>query len=300
MATVYDIVTEKIVKELEKGTIPWRKPWIDVRSTINGEAVLQQNLFTRKPYRGINSLLTMLSPFNSPFWVSQGELRKRGIVIKRGEEKNYTPIIYFNWRSKEEIRKANEAGDPKAPCFAKFFKAWNAEQLDNVDQFIPELDKLDIKNNFPLEQAEEIVSKYKDCPSIRAGGDKASYSPLTDLVSMPFIETFNSPEDYHGTLFHELVHSTGHTGRLNRESVANLATFGSELYSKEELIAEIGSCFLCATAGISSPKLLENSAAYIDGWLGKLKKDSRLVMSAAQQAQKAVDYILQVELQKFD
>ena len=296
MATVYDIITQQIVEALEKGTVPWKKPWSTANPTINGVPVLNQNLFTKKPYRGVNWLLTALSPYASPFWIPRGEIKKRKLTIRKDE--HYTPIIYFKWRSKEEIAKANAEGKAVAPCFARFFQAWNAEQLDGVEGLLPELDKPEEKDHKPIQKAVDVVEVYNNKPEIRHIEERAYYNALGDFINMPEIKTFASPEAYHGTLFHELVHSTGHKKRLSRDTLTDYAPFGSVTYSKEELVAEIGSCFLCSTVGIETPETFENSAAYIDGWLSKIRKDSRLVLSAAQQAQKAVDEILQAKLDK--
>ena len=298
MATVYDVITQQIVESLEKGTVPWKKPWNSGLPTIDGKPVLNQNLFTKNPYRGVNWLLTALSPFSSPFWVPRGEIRKRSLSIKEGEK--YTPIVYFKWRSEEDIAKEAARGRVVAPCFARFFKVWNIEQLDGVDlETIPQLDSIDRKEHKPIQEAIQLVDQYKDKPTIQHKEDgRAYYNATRDFINMPDIGLFDSPEEYHGTLFHELVHSTGHKSRLSRESLTDYSPFGSVSYSKEELIAEIGSCFLCSTVGIATPETFQNSAAYIEGWLGKIKKDSRLVLSAAQQAQKAVDAILQTKLKK--
>lgn len=120
---------------------------------------------------------------------------------------------------------------------------------------------------------------------------KAYYHPLQDIVNVPPLKDFPNPAEHYSTLFHEMVHSTGHKNRLNREGIKGLASFGSETYSKEELIAELGASMLCGVAGIDNDTI-ENSASYIQSWLKALKNDKTLIVSAAQQAQKAVDYIL--------
>jgi antirestriction protein ArdC len=135
------------------------------------------------------------------------------------------------------------------------------------------------------------VDGYRGAPEIAGGHDAAYYSPTVDLVCMPDLDRFRSSEDYYATLFHELIHSTGHASRLGRDCLQNPAPFGSPDYSREELIAEFGAAFLCGHAGIF-PRVTENQAAYIDGWLRVLKQDRRLLPIAASQAQKAADWIL--------
>ena len=132
-------------------------------------------------------------------------------------------------------------------------------------------------------------------PAIRHGLDRAFYSPAADSVGMPSPERFDTPENYYNVLFHELTHSTGHESRLNRKGVSGTdgqwAGFGSQSYSKEEMVAEMGAAFLCGQAGIVE-RTIDNSAAYLRSWLERLKNDCRLVVQAAAQAQKAADFIL--------
>ena len=130
-----------------------------------------------------------------------------------------------------------------------------------------------------------------DRPAVEDKEARAYYRPAIDLVNVPAIRYFESGEEYYSTLFHELAHSTGHAKRLNREGVNEVAAFGTAIYSKEELIAEMSAAYLCASCGIEQ-KTLNNSAAYIGGWLRKLKDDKRLVVFAAAAAQKAADFIL--------
>ena len=130
-----------------------------------------------------------------------------------------------------------------------------------------------------------------NAPVIHYGGSKAFYSPLTDLITLPSPELFASAEAFYATKFHECLHATGHPSRLNRESIAETAPFGSPTYAAEELIAEMGAAFLCAQAEFS-PAVITNQAAYIQGWLATLRSDKRLVVIAAAQAPRAADYIL--------
>lgn len=142
---------------------------------------------------------------------------------------------------------------------------------------------------FPIESAEEIVKGMPNPPAFEQDA-RAAYIPSKDTVTMPSRTAFQSQAEYYSTLFHELVHSTGHAKRLGREGLEKLQPFGSEDYSKEELVAEMGSAMLCGVAGIDQ-STLANSAAYLKTWIERLKSDSRLVVSAASAAQKAADYI---------
>ena len=128
-------------------------------------------------------------------------------------------------------------------------------------------------------------------PTITHGNQIAAYSASIDTVMMPNRNQFHRVEGYYSTLFHELVHSTGHRNRLHRPAVHDI-NFGSEKYSKEELIAEIGAAFLCGHTGIENQKTLENTSAYVKSWVEKLENDKKLIVTAASAAQKAVDYIV--------
>jgi antirestriction protein ArdC len=173
-----------------------------------------------------------------------------------------------------------------------------------VNQNFPRLEVKDVHNalgcaGIPAEdissfvgtEAAEIVAGMPEQPAIRHGMKLAYYSPSSDTVGMPERKRFDTQDAYHATLFHELVHSTGHQKRLKRQSIVERNGFGSDPYCKEELIAELGSAFLCGHAGIVE-RTIDNSAAYLEGWLNQLKEDKTLIVYAAAQAQKAADFIL--------
>jgi antirestriction protein ArdC len=142
----------------------------------------------------------------------------------------------------------------------------------------------------PIEECESVVKGMPNAPGV-VQDSRAFYRPSTDTVGMPAISAFNSAEEYYSTLFHELTHSTGHSCRVGREGIMEHNPFGSDDYSKEELVAEMGAAMLCGVAGIES-HTINNSAAYLQTWINRLQSDSRLIVSAASQAQKAADYIL--------
>ena len=169
----------------------------------------------------------------------------------------------------------------------KFYRIFNICQTEGIAE------KLGLGKSghriASIEQCEAIVKGMPNPPAIQQDA-RAWYRPSTDTVGMPARGLFNSPEDYYSTMFHELTHSTGHASRVGREGIEQLNTFGSDSYSKEELVAEMGAAMLCGVAGIEQ-KTISNSAAYLKSWTEVLKSDSRMVVSAASQAQKAADYI---------
>jgi len=158
---------------------------------------------------------------------------------------------------------------------------------------LDKLPKIETHEHDPIEAAERIIAGMPNPPEIQYAGSKAFYSPITDRITLPPRELFTSAEEFYATALHETVHSSGGQKRLARDSIVEAAPFGSPMYSLEELIAEMGAAFLCAEAGIS-PAVIENQAAYIQGWLKKLRDDRKLVIHAAAKAQKAADYILNV------
>jgi antirestriction protein ArdC len=173
----------------------------------------------------------------------------------------------------------------------RYYRVWNIEQCELPDRALEKLPTVETHKHDPIESVERIVSGMPNPPAIEHGGTKAFYSSITDRVTMPPRNLFVSAEEYGSTVLHELTHSTGHRARLARESITEAAEFGSAVYSKEELIAEMGGAYLCAEAGISHA-VIANQAAYVAGWLKKLREDRKLLVHAAAQAQRAADYIL--------
>ncbi|GAH62731.1 unnamed protein product, partial [marine sediment metagenome] len=176
------------------------------------------------------------------------------------------------------------SGEPKKELrFA--LRYYNVFNLDQTTIPLP-----DYGNGKQSKECEDILQNLENFPAIEEGGSVAAYNPVLDALRIPSKRDFKDREKYYSSIFHELIHSTGHETRLNRKDSKGNG-FGDERYSKEELVAEIGASFLCAQCGIEN-KTIDNSAAYIQGWLKRLNNDKTLIISASAQAQKAVDYIL--------
>lgn len=285
---VYEIVTNRIIEIMEqKGDIPWRKPW-----KSSGGA---RNLITKKPYRGINQFLLNCNSYSSPYWLTYKQATDKGGHIRKGEKA--TLVVFWKWinttadaPTSDESRPADNPTINKIPLL-RYYNCFNLEQVDGI----PHPPEEQITHEFsPIERAEQIIDQMQSRPTIHHGGDKASYSPALDQVCMPTREVFNSPEGYYATMFHELAHSTGHYSRLGRKGILEPAYFGSHDYSQEEICAEMTASMVSAFAGIEQ-QTIENSAAYIKGWLSVLKNDKKLAIIAAGQAQKAADYILNLK-----
>jgi antirestriction protein ArdC len=281
MSKVYEVVTDRIIDQLNKGVVPWRKPW-----NTNSGLGQCKNLCSLKPYRGINAFMTALSGYNSPYWLTYNQAKELGANVRAGEKG--IPITYF---MKLEIEDMKTGEDKEIPLM-RYYTVFNVEQIDNL-KLKPEFLFPGVKTNefTPIESCEKIVELMPQKPRIEHDKSQAYYVPSLDYINMPKKELFTSPEEYYSTLFHELTHSTGHESRLKRRDADKVAAFGTAVYSKEELVAEMGSAFLCAKAGIEN-STVNNSAAYIASWLKVLKSDSKLLISAASQAQKSSDFIL--------
>jgi len=273
--TVYQIVTNRIIEELEKGVIPWRKPWAG--------GGLPVNFITKKPYRGVNCLLLWLSDYSEPYFLTFNQVNKLGGSIKPGSKSHI--VVYWNWIDSKTEK--NSKGEPEKIPLLRYYRVFNIQQVSGIEYQSTTRNLSIFEKN---ENCEQVFNHYSNGPRLTHEEQRAYYRESADLVNMPKKETFFSSEEYYATLFHELIHSTGHSSRLNREGVVNVAAFGNEDYSKEELIAETGAAFLCARTGIENITL-ENSVAYIQSWLSVLKKDSRFLINATAHAQKAVDFI---------
>jgi antirestriction protein ArdC len=276
MPSVYEIITEKIIKQLESGVAPWRKPW-----TCQTPA----NLITQKEYRGLNVFTLASQGYPSRFWLSFNQTSKLGGKIRNGEKSS--PVIFWNVGEERKTVTSDGKQDTSRPFLLRYYNVFNYAQTEGIDIPAPLLQET--RTNDAIATCEQIIANMPNPPAFEQSY-KAWYSASSDVVGMPARGLFHSSEEYYATQFHELAHSTGHAKRLHRENFDNPVSFGSDSYSKEELIAEMTAAMLCGTAGIGQ-NTLENSAAYIKTWIARLKSDSRLLVSAASQAQKAADFI---------
>ena len=272
---IYDQVTQRIIALLEKGTVPWRKPW-----TV--QTGLPRNLITQKPYRGINTFLLHAMQYESPFWLTYRQAMELGGHVRKGEKS--CPVVFWKRLELED----KETGERDKIPMLRFYYVFNVAQCEGLKNApAPTAD-------MPASKPEEIITAMPQRPEIKHGMALACYSPGADTVSMPDRIRFDKDAGYFATLFHELIHSTGHPSRLNRSTLTESAGFGSNPYCKEELVAEMGAAFLCGLAGIGET-VLENSAAYVQNWLEQLQNDKKLIVQAAAQAQRATDFILNVK-----
>ncbi len=281
----YEQLRDQILDLLKQGIIPWERDW-------NRLGVKPYNVQSKKAYRGVNIMLLGCQIHESPVWGTYRQWQGKGGYVRKGEK---ATTIYFwkilNQKDENGAPVLDSRGREKKLFFLNTYKVFNACQVEGIElsDYIPTPEDA-LREFTPVEAAQAIVENYKDCPPITHGGDRAYYSQnmfsLEDKIVMPKHEQFKSDEAYYRVLFHELSHSTGSEKRLNRD----MGQMEQE-YSFEELVAELGSCFLSHDAGIEVR--ISNSASYIGGWLKKLKdSDPKFIMQATTKAVASTEYIL--------
>lgn len=274
---IYGMVTERIIGQLESGRIPWHKPWV---SCNNGTF----NRISKKPYSILNRLLLI----HEGEYATYNQWQQLGGKIKKGEKAEF--VVF--WKMQEEIRKDEDGKEyVKQIPLLRYYNVFHISQVEGVKP-------LQIETQFetqPIERAEELLRGYTDREGIKlyiGKSDQAFYNPLTDSITLPEISQFKQAEEFYSTGFHEAIHSTLKACRCNREEENKDTFFGSEGYSKEELVAEIGSAAILNFLGIETPETFRNSAAYIQNWVQVLKNDKKFIVSASSKAEKAVNFIL--------
>jgi antirestriction protein ArdC len=276
---VYAIVTNRIIELLEQGTVPWQKPWTD--------AGVPANLLSKRPYRGINLWLLLSLNYERNLFLTWDQLKKIGGSVKQGEHGH---VVIF-WKTVKKTDAA-EADRQKDVPLLRYYKVFALEQCKDIPEgLVPPLIQ---REHDPMAECEAIINGMPECPPIKFKESKAFYNVGDDYINMPKMKTFKSSQSYYSTLFHELVHSTGSEKRLKRPTITEMSEFGSELYSIEELVAELGAAYLCSFAGILADQIIDNTA-YIKGWLSKLKDDKRFIVRASGYSQRAVDHILNIK-----
>ena len=277
--SVYEMVTERIISQLEQGVIPWERPW-------NGVISGAYNRISKKPYSLLNQMILKFDGEYATFkqWESLGG------HVRKGEK---SEIVVF-WKI-QPVEEEHEDGtkEIKQIPLLRYFNVFHISQVDGVEP----LPKEELHEIEPIVEAENILNNYWNREHItveHTASNKAYYSPARDLIHLPLIEQFKEVNEYYSTAFHETVHSTMKESRCNRaeDRKGKLVAFGSDDYSKEELVAELGSASIMNIIGIETKRSFRNSSAYIQNWLSVLKNDVKFIVSASSRAEKAVKYIL--------
>ena len=278
---VFQLVTERIVNELEHGVIPWRKPWV----SLNCGAY---NCITGRRYGTLNQMLLL---HDGPY-ASLQQWNRLGGTVKKG---SVSETVTF-WKVPEEDaetepeKTSDETREKKRPVL-RYYRVFHISQVAGIKEqdIIP--GTMEFNLHADAEQVFQNYLEFEDVILEQAVSDRAYYSPEKDLIHLPARSQFQDQSLYYSTVFHEACHSTGHAKRIGRAGVLR-PDFGSERYSKEELIAEIGAACMLRTLGIDTTESINNSAAYIDGWLSAIRDNRFMVAAAAGQAEKAVRFIL--------
>lgn len=289
-------VTNEIIAELQQGKAIWQKPWSSYG--------LPKNYGSGRPYEGFNAFylhhVTEKNNYRAPYFITFKQAQELGGRVKKGQKG--TPIVYWKiFEAKEKEQPVDLAAEGKdRPCtrFVPFlWTVFNIDQVEGVDFQLPTVPE----RSGPqiLEACQQVVDGFpQPSPKVLHGGTQAYYAPVKDIVQMPDPRRFVSSEAYHATLFHELIHATGHPTRLNRFAPEETtARFGDEAYSREELVAEMGASFLCAFTGIKEA-VFQNSVAYLQGWISRLQEDKTMIIYAGTKAFKAASYILDLKAEK--
>lgn len=276
---VYEMVTARIIEQLEKGQIPWERPWTGVRSGAF-------NRVSKKSYSLLNQMLLK----HDGEYASFKQWQELGGKVRKGEKSEI--VVFWKWLEVAETKEDGEIEIKNIP-YLKYINVFHISQVDGVEP----LPKEELNEIEPIEHAEKVLADYWERESIRVEhtrSNKAYYSPTRDLIHLPLFEQFITASEYYSTAFHESVHSTMKANRCNREEErkGKLVAFGSEDYSKEELVAEIGSASLMNIIGIETNHSFRNSTAYIQSWIKVLKNDVKFIVSASSRAEKAVEYIM--------
>ena len=276
MKDTYTLITDRIIAELENGTVPWHKPWTCAQPAISHT--------TGKAYSLLNQLL--LGGRGGEYLTFQ-QAQKEGGRVKKGEKASM--VVFWKWLKIED----EDTGAEKEVPFLRYFSVFHVDQCEGISPRFRASEPLIITPAQANDAAEDIIADYLQRSGVKLisrESSEAFYRPATDTVVLPLRSQFADTAEYYSTAFHELTHSTGHHSRLNR--ITETARFGSAPYSKEELCAELGASFLVNHLGLETASSFRNNAAYIEHWLSVLKEDKRLLVTAAGQADKAVHLIL--------
>lgn len=281
---IYTTVTQKIISDLEKGDLTWRKPW---NSKNLGGNVMRPLRHNDIAYTGINTILlwsvAVDRGFTSPYWMTFKQASDMKAHVRKGERGS--PVVFASKYEKEEAAADGESTIKEVP-FLKQYTVFNANQIEGLSEAFNRVAQNDAVKK---EKRVDLLEQFFSATQAKVfTGTKAAYFIGPDKIEMPPFEAFDDAVSYYGTLAHETTHWTRHPSRLNRDF--NRKKWGDEGYAKEELVAELAACFLGADLGYE-PVTREEHAAYIQSWLSELQNDKRFIFQAASYAQKAVEYL---------
>lgn len=282
---VREKITMKIVEHLEAGARPWFSPWNAKHAAGSISRPLRSS---GVPYQGVNVLSLWVNAdsagYASPYWLTYKQAQELGGNVRKGE--HGSPVVYSSTWEKTDQTEDGEETKQKIP-FLREYTVFNAEQCDGLPAHYRELVPVD--HSTPQERIGAADAFFaRTGARIDNGGNRAFYSLTEDRIQLPDFPQFRDSESYYAVLAHEMTHWTRHPSRLNRD--LGRKKWGDEGYALEELVAEIGSAYLCADLGIS-PEVREDHSSYIGAWLKILKEDKSAIFTAASHASKAAEYL---------
>ncbi len=284
---VYQMVTDRVIEQMQQGIIPWHQPWIGVAGAIN--------YVSRKPYSQLNQFLLG----REGEWLTFNQVKDCGGSVKKGVKASFV-VFYQMTVKKVEVNVENENGEvekqerEKQIPVLRYYNVFHIDDCEGIESKNKQTEQGELLQ--PVERAEKVINEYVQREGLTFHNQQPSadayYRPSTDTVVVPMLKQYEIVEEYYSTTFHELTHSTMHPDRCNRRQDGAIAAFGGEDYSREELVAELGSAMLCKQVGIDCEKAFKNSVAYIQSWMKALKNDNKAIVWAAARAEKAAKYIM--------
>ena len=284
---VYQMVTDRVIEQMQQGIIPWHQPWVGVAGAIN--------YVSRKTYSQLNQFLLG----REGEWLTFKQVKACGGSVKKGVKASFV-VFYQMTVKKVEVDVKNENGEvekqerEKQIPVLRYYNVFHIDDCEGIESKNKPTEQGEQLQ--PVERAEKVINGYVQREGLTFQNQQpradAYYRPSTDTVVVPMLKQYEIVEEYYSTTFHELTHSTMHPDRCNRKADMKTAAFGKKDYSREELVAEIGSAMLCTVTGLDCDKAFKNSVAYIQGWLGALKNDNKAIVWAASRAEKAAKYIM--------
>lgn len=287
---VFDVINDRIIRMLDEGIVPWRKPW----RAGTGEHSRPRNVDGR-PYSGINAFHLALLGYSDPRFLTYRKAESLGGSVRKGE--HGAPVVFWKQLVIETENDNGETIKKRVPML-RYFTVFNVEQCDGLDlkplPGAPVAEPVTYDMGLMANTLQDMLDDMPNAPKVtHRAQDRAYYTPALDTVTLPLVESFASPEGYAETFLHEVAgHSTGHKSRLGRDGIENLDHFGSDRYAREELVAEFAAAFVMAEKSIETPNTVENMAAYIAGWKSRIKEDPKVLVVAAGRGEKAAQYFL--------
>ena len=281
---VYQMVTDRIIEQMQKGIIPWRKPWHGAEATGEDVAI---SYASRRAYSQINQWLLGCVPGE---YLTHKQISDLGGKIRKGEKSKFV-VFYTNFSFTKKNEETGEDEVHTIPVL-RYYNVWHIDQTEGIPTKIVPGEKVEVESD---ELAEKVIADYVARTGLKfhndAPSDRAFYHPGTDEVVVPMPTQYTRMSEYYSTTFHELTHSTLRKDRCDRRSEGAVAAFGSENYSREELVAELGSAMLCSRCGVDDDASRRNNVAYLQSWCKAFKNDPKMIMWAAPRAEKAASFI---------